>query len=479
MNLKLEISCNSMKSIGIRLLLLLLLLWPLSIVQAQESPTEGGPVYIVQPGDNLWGISQRFGVSIDALTQENGITDPNQLTIGMRLVIPGLEGLQGVLTTESIPFGESLWSLSRRYAIPVDLLVRLNKFTNPESVAAGASLIIPISEEAEAETELKGDRVTLETGQSLLELAINQGVNPWVLMADNELSSSWAVLPGDTLHLPGNDPGPGALPESIALAVADDLPVIQGQTISVKLTAPAEVALSGDIAGRQLNFHQDQDGTWVALQGLHVMMDPGYYPLRLQGALADGTSFAFSQPIYVQDGGYPYDPPLVVNSETVDVENTQPEDLQWAELVTPDTPERLWQGPFGSPVPEYYSDCFPSRFGNRRSYNGSSYDFFHTGLDFCGLIGTDIYAPAAGVVVFTGETVVRGNATVIDHGWGVYTAYGHQSEFLVQVGDRVEKGQLIGRVGDTGRVSGPHLHFEVIVGGVQVDPLQWLEREFP
>ena len=163
-----------MKSIGIRLLLLLLLLWPLSIVQAQESPTEGGPVYIVQPGDNLWGISQRFGVSIDALTQENGITDPNQLTIGMRLVIPGLEGLQGVLTTESIPFGESLWSLSRRYAIPVDLLVRLNKFTNPESVAAGASLIIPISEEAEAEPELKGDRVTLETGQSLLELAINQ-----------------------------------------------------------------------------------------------------------------------------------------------------------------------------------------------------------------------------------------------------------------------------------------------------------------
>jgi murein DD-endopeptidase MepM/ murein hydrolase activator NlpD len=68
---------------------------------------------------------------------------------------------------------------------------------------------------------------------------------------------------------------------------------------------------------------------------------------------------------------------------------------------------------------------------------------------------------------------------VIDHGWGVYTAYGHQSEFLVQVGDRVEKGQLIGRVGETGRVSGPHLHFEVIVGGVQVDPLQWLGREFP
>jgi len=68
---------------------------------------------------------------------------------------------------------------------------------------------------------------------------------------------------------------------------------------------------------------------------------------------------------------------------------------------------------------------------------------------------------------------------VIDHGWGVYTAYGHQSEILVQVGDQVQKGQLIGLVGETGRVSGPHLHWEVIVGGVQVDPLQWLAREFP
>lgn len=74
---------------------------------------------------------------------------------------------------------------------------------------------------------------------------------------------------------------------------------------------------------------------------------------------------------------------------------------------------------------------------------------------------------------------VRGNATVIDHGWGVYTAYLHQSEPLVEVGDWVETGDLIGLVGETGRVTGPHLHWEVIVAGVQVDPLQWLERAYP
>jgi len=68
---------------------------------------------------------------------------------------------------------------------------------------------------------------------------------------------------------------------------------------------------------------------------------------------------------------------------------------------------------------------------------------------------------------------------VIDHGWGVYSAYAHQSEILVNEGDWVEAGQLIGRVGSTGRVTGPHLHWEVIVGGVQVDPMQWLEESFP
>ena len=136
-------------------------------------------------------------------------------------------------------------------------------------------------------------------------------------------------------------------------------------------------------------------------------------------------------------------------------------------------------GKFQNPVPAYLSECYPSLFGNRRSYNGSGYLYFHTGLDFCGQTGVEIYAPAAGRVVFVGELIVRGNATVIDHGWGVYTGYGHQSEIFVKEGDWVETGDLIGLVGETGRVTGPHLHWEVIVGGVQVDPLQWLGEAFP
>ncbi len=68
---------------------------------------------------------------------------------------------------------------------------------------------------------------------------------------------------------------------------------------------------------------------------------------------------------------------------------------------------------------------------------------------------------------------------MIDHGWGVYTGYMHQAEILVEVGERVEAGQLVGLIGGTGRVTGSHLHLEVWVGGVRVDPMDWLERSYP
>ena len=129
------------------------------------------------------------------------------------------------------------------------------------------------------------------------------------------------------------------------------------------------------------------------------------------------------------------------------------------------------------------SECgFTDTFGHRRSYNGSPYNYFHTGLDFCYNYNNEvneIYSPADGVVVFAGPLIVRGNAVMIDHGQGVYTGYMHQEKILVEVGEQVETGQVIGIVGGTGRVNGPHLHFEVWAGGVQVDPEDWLMDAYP
>jgi murein DD-endopeptidase MepM/ murein hydrolase activator NlpD len=163
----------------------------------------------------------------------------------------------------------------------------------------------------------------------------------------------------------------------------------------------------------------------------------------------------------------------------LDPETNRTENDLWYNTSTVVTPEQLWDGLFSVPVDPVFANCYSSVFGSRRSYNDSDYIYYHTGLDYCGQVGDSIYAAAPGVVVFTGPLTVRGNATMIDHGRGVYTAYMHQSEILVNVGDRVEQGQLIGKVGNTGRVEGPHLHFEVLVGGVQVDPLAWLTQVFP
>jgi murein DD-endopeptidase MepM/ murein hydrolase activator NlpD len=151
-----------------------------------------------------------------------------------------------------------------------------------------------------------------------------------------------------------------------------------------------------------------------------------------------------------------------------------------AAIVSAAAPTKLWNGKLSLPVSVPY--CIRDWFGMRRSFNGSSYDYFHSGLDY-GVCSPDhpfdIYAAAPGTVVFAGPLTVRGNATFIDHGWGVYTAYFHQEEIYVSVGQQVKEGQLIGKIGATGRVTGPHLHWEVWVNGIQVEPTDWLENAYP
>jgi spore germination protein len=178
--------------------LALLLLVPFKEGLAQNA-APSGPVYIVEEGDSLWDIAYRFHVSQDELADANGITDPNQITIGQPLVIPGLEGIQGVLTTQSVPYGESLESLSLRYGVPTQALKRLNHITSPREVYAGYSLVIPLNETSAS----PGKRLSMEAGQSTLEVAILNNTDPWNLMAENNIENSWAILPGKVLWARG------------------------------------------------------------------------------------------------------------------------------------------------------------------------------------------------------------------------------------------------------------------------------------
>ncbi|MGD1943339.1 MAG: peptidoglycan DD-metalloendopeptidase family protein [Leptolyngbyaceae cyanobacterium] len=116
-----------------------------------------------------------------------------------------------------------------------------------------------------------------------------------------------------------------------------------------------------------------------------------------------------------------------------------------------------------------------SEFGLRRNpFGGRRYEM-HSGIDFRGAIGTPVYATAQGLVMKSERSGGYGNHVVIDHGYGYETLYAHLSKLDVKVGDRVNRGDLIGALGNTGRSSGPHLHYEVHHNGQPVNPRYYLQ----
>ena len=436
-----------------------------------------GPVYVVQLGDTLSSIASRFNVTINDLVAANPALDPNLLSEGQQIVIPGLEGVTGVLETEIIPLGDSLRSLSRRTQVADDQLKKLNRLVSPTELYVGISLIVP----TQAQQEPLSTRMTASAGESLLELAVRQGSDPWTLASVNKLDGTWDTLPGDILYSPtvgiqGNATG---LPSAFLSANIDPLPLKQGGTEVISAQTKEGVTLTGMLVDKPLHFFQS-NVEQVALQGVHALLDPGVYPLRIEATLPDGSRQAFEQMVLVTSGGYGSEE-LYVPSETIDPAVTEPENQTVFSIISPATPTRYWDGAFAAPA--VYPDEFTSLYGRHRLYRGTGTELviegFHTGLDFAGGEGLQIFAPAPGKVVFAAPLTVRGNATIIDHGWGVYSGFWHQSQIAVQVGDMVETGQVIGLVGGTGRVTGAHLHWEVWVNGVQVDPLDWLNEAYP
>jgi len=459
--------------------LLLLLLIIASLLAARPvSAQESGPIYIVQAGDTLSYIASRFNVTIEDLMAANPAIDPNFLSEGQQIIIPGLEGISGVLETEVIKFGDSLRSLSRRTQVSDAQLRKLNRLVSPTELYVGISLILPLQEGQ----NILSTRMTPLVGESMLELSVRENAHPWTLVSVNKLSGTWDTFPGDVLYSPeGNGEGVvTGLPSAFQSAGISPLPIVQGGTEVIRVKTQDGVSVSGTLVDMPLSFFQ-LDDEQIAMQGVHALLEPGVYPLNLKATLANGEQQSFEQMVLVTSGNYLSEDIPLNDPSTLDPAVTEPELRQIEAITKPSTPARYWNGIFTSPA--VYSDCFTSRYGTRRTYRVINSDIeipgFHTGLDFCGGDSLQIFAPAPGKVVFAAPLTVRGNATIIDHGWGVYSGFWHQSEFQVNVGDTVEQGQVIGLVGGTGRVTGAHLHWEVWVNGVQVNPLDWLNQAYP
>jgi murein DD-endopeptidase MepM/ murein hydrolase activator NlpD len=458
--------------------LFLLTLIVSTLVVLPVSAQAGGPVYIVQPGDTLLFIASRFNLTIDELIAANPSIDPNLLAEGQQIVIPGLEGVTGVLETEVISFGDSLRSLSRRTQVPDEQLRKLNRLVSPSEFYVGASMIVPKLDNTTGLT----NRISIATGETVLELAVKHNSDPWTLADQNDLYGTWDGIPSDVLYTSGAsalDSTTTGLPSAFTNVQITTLPLIQGGTGEIIVTPANGVTLDGTLVDKPLNFFLLGDGRMVALQGIHALLDPGVYPLRINATFPDGTKQSFEQMMLVASGNYTKEA-LAVPSEFIDPSVTIPEDKQVASMVSLVTAQKFWDGVFGLPVAQPY--CIKDWFGVRRSFNGSDFNYLHAGVDY-GICSADhpfdIYAAAPGTVIFAGPLAVRGNATFVDHGEGIYTGYFHQEEIYVQVGQQVQAGELIGKIGATGRATGPHLHWEVWVNGIQVNPLDWLNQAYP
>jgi len=172
--------------------------------------------------------------------------------------------------------------------------------------------------------------------------------------------------------------------------------------------------------------------------------------------------------------GYQFiDPPITLSSllDQGLMDNEWDYLRPWRDIRTKD---RMWTYPLRSPLEPMPS--ISADYGDRRSYGGM-FEGYHSGIDYRASRGTPVVAPAAGRVVLVKRLEARGNAVLIDHGWGLVTGYWHLSTIDVEIGDKIMAGEILGRVGNTGLSTGSHLHWEVWINGVAVDGRQWLDGD--
>jgi murein DD-endopeptidase MepM/ murein hydrolase activator NlpD len=260
----------------------------------------------------------------------------------------------------------------------------------------------------------------------------------------------------------------------LRISVTLDPPVVaQGHTLAVRIESSRVCTITGSLQGRPLIFVALGEERYVAWAGVSAMAEIVPQPLHVHAQSADGQSVTLETALNVVPGDYESET-LTFTPEVAKLlgpEYTEPELARLAEVYGATSPAVHWQGTFVWPR----EAAITSAFGSRRRYQGGPWSF-HTGIDIRGAVGEPVVAAAAGVVALAEPLAVRGNAVIIDHGAGVLSGYYHLDRIVVNAGQTVAQGELIGEVGSTGLSTGSHLHWELRVGGVAVLPSEWVER---
>lgn len=453
-------------------------------VLAQTEPPATPPipqVHIVQEGEVLVTIADQYGTTAEAIQILNNLTDPNAIYVGQELRLPGAVG-EALPVIYTVRVGDTLADIAAKFNTTTADIAQRNALLNPEALWAGGNLAL-LSGTGTAEPQVvTGTAHIVHAGETLLTVAATYGLPTTAVAELNNLGYPARLYVGQRLRLPSTAEY-RFLPSGWAQVQMRPSTIRQGDTVALYVVHTEQGQPTADLIDAAGQAHPVQfapsGAGYVALIGLDAFAPTGRYTLTLSGQGVARPWWPWTQTFAVTSGDYglqqitvaPELAPLLAS------EVRASEDEYLAQIFNIFTPAKQWQGTFTYPVPEA---IITAGYGDSRSYNGGPVEIFHTGIDFAGSDGTPILAPAGGTVVFTGTLNLRGQTVIVDHGWGVMSAYYHLSEIKVKVGDVVQAGQqVLGLGGSTGLSTGPHLHWDVRVHNTAVNPLPWLTQNWP
>jgi murein DD-endopeptidase MepM/ murein hydrolase activator NlpD len=243
----------------------------------------------------------------------------------------------------------------------------------------------------------------------------------------------------------------------------------------LKITAPSSLQDGKVVFADKSYLFRETKEQAVALVPVSYWVTPGEYTLSV---LDSGDTSQQQWSITVREGDFA-ESYLTVDKENEEKVNpTDPErqkrQKREQQLVhqarEESSSERLWDEPFQWPL----DGRITTDFGATRYHNGELANR-HSGIDIAAAVGTPVQAANSGVVVLADNLLRTGKTVIIDHGWNVFSAYLHHSELKVEVGDKVDQGEVIGLIGETGFATGPHLHWSISVGRTFLNPREFAD----
>jgi hypothetical protein len=293
-----------------------------------------------------------------------------------------------------------------------------------------------------------------------------------ILFTPTPTATSTATPTPTSTPTPTATPTPTPEPLSVEMRM-EPMELSQGGTVAIQIQSNREVTLTGTLGELPLDF-AEVEGSYWALAGFPCWAAVGPSEIVVGASSPLGEEVLVTGVVTVTYGQFPTE---VIDIPTereylLDPEIIREERERLEAIYAQRSPGKLWDDVFGYPVDNL---IITSAYGAIRQYDTGPGR--HAGVDLDGETGDAAYAAASGKIALSEALQVRGNSVIIDHGLGVYSVYCHLTDLAVQAGDAVTRGQPIGQLGSTGLSTGTHLHWEVRVGGVAVDPLEWTRRK--